>query len=48
MTSGETQIQIFTDWPMSHAKHVIKDIYFCRDGESTHFIIRNPNLYNPL
>ena len=25
MTSDETQIQIFADWPMSHAKHVKKD-----------------------
>ena len=25
MTSDETQIQIFADWPMSHAKRVTKD-----------------------
>ena len=25
MTSDETQIQIFADWPMSHAKRVAKD-----------------------
>ena len=25
MTSDETQIQIFADWPMSHAKQVTKD-----------------------
>ena len=25
MTSGETQIQIFADWPMSHAKRVTKN-----------------------
>ena len=25
MTSDETQIQIFADWPMSHAKCVTKD-----------------------
>ena len=25
MTSDETQIQIFANWPMSHAKRVTKD-----------------------
>ena len=25
MTSDETQIQTFSDWPMSHAKRVTKD-----------------------
>ena len=25
MTSDETQIQIFSDWPMSHAKRVTKE-----------------------
>ena len=25
MTSDETQIQIFTNWPMSHAKRLTKD-----------------------
>ena len=25
MTSDETQIQIFADWPMSHAKRVTRD-----------------------
>ena len=25
MTSAETQIQMFADWPMSHAKRVTKD-----------------------
>ena len=25
MTPDETQIRIFADWPMSHAKHVTKD-----------------------
>ena len=25
MTSGETQIQIFANWPMSHAKRVTRD-----------------------
>ena len=25
MTSDETQIQIFADWPMPHAKRVTKD-----------------------
>ena len=25
MTSDETQIQIFANWPMSHAKHVTRD-----------------------
>ena len=25
MASDETQIQIFANWPMSHAKHVTRD-----------------------
>ena len=25
MTSDETQIQIFANWPMSHAKHATRD-----------------------
>ena len=25
MTSDETQIQIFEDWPLSHAKHATPD-----------------------
>ena len=42
MTPDETQIRIFADWPMSHAKRVTKDnrknpeiSCRCRDKETT-------------
>ena len=35
MTSDETQIQIFADWPMLHVKHVTKDN---RKNPEYHFV----------